>query len=237
MAGHNRTKRRILHTSDLHLELLNDRACESLAALVDRAGETKVDLVVIVGDLFDNNRVTDHLVTFVAEQLRTLAVPTIILPGNHDCLVPDSVYHRVGPWQSLDNVRILRAPQGETLVLSELGVSIWGRPIVSHSDCRPLEGVPQPQRNGQWHIALAHGYYVDRIPPAFPSFHISHKEISTSGQDYIALGHLPTFSCVCNEPVKAYYCGSPSWTFPQSTVNIVDLTEEVGVQVTRYPLS
>ena len=81
----------------------------------------------------------------------------------------------------------------------------------------------------------AFGYYVDSNPPLFPSYHISEEEIVNSGWDYIALGHVPVFRSVCEEPVKAYYSGSPS--FVSGSVAVVDLIESAGVQVTRYPMS
>ena len=223
--------RQILHTADSHLYWLGDKACGCLEALVELAIQREVDLVIIAGDLFDHNQVNDDLISFVAGQLQRVAVPTIILPGNHDCLVPGSVFERAEPWQNCANVRIFRAPYGETLDLPGLGVSLWGKSIDCYDgDIRPLAGIPRPQGNRHWHIAVAHGYYVSSQPPLFPSYHITEQEIVTSGWDYIALGHVPIFRCICSEPVKAYYCGSPSLS---GTVALVELAEETGVQVTR----
>ena len=233
MADGSRMQRRILHTSDLHIVSLGDRACRSLEALVNLAIKTKVDLVIVAGDLFDHNRGDDNLISFVVEQLQRLPVYVAILPGNHDCLAPGSVFERAELWKNCANVRVFRAPHGETLDLPGLGVSLWGKSIDCYDDVRPLAGIPRPQGNGQWNIAVAHGYYVNAEPPLFPSYHITREEIVTSGWDYIALGHILTFRCVCDEPVKAYYCGSPSLS---GTVAIVDLAEETGVQVTCCPL-
>ena len=234
MADGGRIQRRILHTSDLHLLLLGDGACDSLKALVDLAIRIKVDLVIIAGDLFDFNGVSDNLVSFVAEQIQRLPVYVAILPGNHDCLAPGSVYERVDLWKNCANLRVFRASHGETLDLPGLGVSLWGRPIDFYElDTRPLEGIPLPQGNRQWHIAVAHGSYVSDKSPIFPSYNITHEEIVTSGYDYIALGQEVTFRGVCSEPVKAYYCGSPSLS---DGVAIVDLAEGIGVQVTHFSL-
>ena len=234
MADGSRDKRRLLHTSDFHLASLGDKACDCLEVLVGLAIKNGVDLVIVAGDLFDHNRVDDKLVRFVAEQLRRLTVPAVILPGNHDCLVPGSVFERVGFWQDCANVRIIKAPQGETLDLPELGVSLWGKSMdFDDGSVRPLAGIPRPQKNGHWHIAMAHGYYVSNNLPLFPSYHITTEEIVTSGWDYIALGHIPVFKCICSEPVKAYYSGSPSLS---DTVALVELTEEMGVQVSRCVL-
>lgn len=231
MIDNSRKRQRVLHTSDLHLEALKDKACRGLEAMVDLAISTKVDLVIIAGDLFDHNRVDDSLVSFVTEQLRRLPVYTAILPGNHDSLVTGSVFERGELWQGCENVRIFRAPQGETLALPGLGISLWGKPITSDTeDVLPLVGLPPPEKNGRWNIVVAHGYYVGAEPPLFPSYHITEEEVVYSGWDYIALGHIISFKCVCNSPV-AYYGGSPSLT---GTVAIVDLAEETGVQVTPY---
>ncbi len=234
MSDTGRMPRRILHTSDLHLTLLGDKECRSLETVVDIANQTKADLVIIAGDLFDHNRVNDNVVSFVVEQLKRLPVHVAILPGNHDCLTLDSPYERMHLWQGSSNVQIFRSPEGERLDLPGLGMSLWGRAFDSYeNDFLPLVGIPQPQLDGQWHIAVAHGYYVSDEPPLFPSFHITHEEIVTSGWDYIALGHLVTFKCVSDGPVKAFYCGSPS---ASGAVAIVDLAEETGVQVARYSL-
>ena len=118
--------------------------------------------------------------------------------------------------------------------MPDLGVSVWGKPIASYDDdIRPLAGVPRCQGEGHWHIAVAHGYYVGTETHSYRSYPISRDEIVTSRQDYIALGHWPAFRCVCDGPVKAYYCDSPSIS---GTVNIVDLVEGVGVQVGRCSL-
>jgi len=222
---------KILHTSDVHLMSLGDKACRSIKALVDLGIKEKVDLVVVAGDLFDHNRVDDQLVSYVIEQFQRLPVEVVILPGNHDCLISDSVYNRAGLWQGVDSIRILRDPDGETLYLPHRGVSLWGKPIDSYaSGIQPMADIPRPESNGSWHIAIAHGYYVGGAPPYLPSLPITDEEIISSGWDYVALGHWPVFRCVCEEP-KAYYCDSPSWAFPRATVNIVDFTEEGGVQV------
>jgi DNA repair exonuclease SbcCD nuclease subunit len=227
-----RQRRYILHTSDLHLDRMGDKACDSLKAVVDLAINQHVDVVIFAGDLFDHNRIESTLVDFVVEQLQRSPVPVIILPGNHDCLVPGSVYEEAG-FRDSNNIYLFTSPQGEVVEPPELGVSIWGKCINSYDvDVLPLEGMPQPERDGRWHVAVGHGYYVDGEAPVFPSYHIRPEEVVNSGWDYIALGHLPVFRGVCFEPV-AYYCGSPVMS---GSVALVELDEEVGVQVNQCTL-
>jgi len=230
-----RPRRRILHSSDLHLEQLHDLGCHSLDMLVDVGIMAAVDFVVICGDFFDSNRVKDDLVRFAVGHLKRMSVDTIIVPGNHDCLVPDSVYNRTELWKDASNVKILRDVQGETVDLPHLGISVWGKPLDTYGDGEaPLGGMPKPERNGHWHIAVAHGYFLGPKGRPWASFQITTEEIVASGRDYIALGDSHAFDCVASEPVKAYYSGSPcSGT---DTVAIVDLSESEGVQVARYSL-
>jgi len=223
-----RPRRRILHTSDLHLNKPGEEACDCLEAVVDLAIDRAVDLVVVAGDLFDQTRIPDEVADFAVTQLHRLPMPVVVLPGNHDCLVPGSVLDRAEFQDGGGNIRLITAPGGQTLDLPTLGVSVWGRCIDSHNDVQPLNGIPRPQGSGQWNIAVAHGYYVSTDPPLFPSYHITEEEIVTSGWDYIALGHIPVFRCVCREPVTAFYCGSPTFT---GTVAVVELDDETGVQV------
>ena len=222
---------RILHTSDLHLCSLGDDACHSLEALIDTAIRAKVDLTIVAGDLFDHNNVDGKLVRFTVEQLQRLKVPTVILPGNHDCLCPDSVYNRPDFSKGFADIHVFKAMDGETFVFPDLRVSVWGKPHVylPDVDYEPLAGIPQRSREGKWHIAAAHGYYVSTKDDLLRSFQITHEQIVTSARDYVALGHCVAFTCICNEPVKAYYSGSASMC---RTAALVDLVEQAGVQVT-----
>lgn len=229
-----RQRRRILHTSDLHLSKPGEDACDCLEAVVTLAIERDVDLAIIAGDLFDLGRVDDDLARFVVMQLQRLPAPVVVLPGNHDCLVPGSVFERAEFCENGGNIRLITEPGGETFELPGLGVSVWGKCINSHDDMRPLAGIPRPASDEQWNVAVAHGYYVSTDPPLFPSYHITKEEIVTSGWDYIALGHIPVFRCISPEPVVAYYCGSPQIT---GRVAIVELDDEKGVQVTPCELA
>ena len=227
-------QRRILHCSDLHLESFGSKACYSFKVMVDLAIDAKADLVLIAGDLFDHNRIGADLVNFVVEQLQRLSAYVVILPGNHDCLFPGYIYQKVDIWKSVAHVRIFRDVEGETFTLPQIGMSVWGKPIAyGGGDIQPLVGIPPRQRNGLWHIAVAHGHYVDAGGSLFPSFQITRAEMVASGQDYVALGHAPVFRCVCSEPVKAYYGGSPSVS---GTVAVVDLVDEAEVHVACHTL-
>ena len=233
MTGHGRKPLRILHTSDFHLASRDDKGCQSLEAAAALAINREVDLFVIAGDLFDHNRVEDELVAFTADVLRGMQLPVVILAGNHDCLSDRSVFDRTELWQDARNILIFRSDTGEVVDLPECGVSLWGKPICTYEhDVRPLEGIPVPSSNGRWNVAVAHGYYVEPDLPLFPSYHITPEEIAGLKWDYLALGHIPRFRCVSENPA-VYYSGSPSLT---GTGALIDLSEEAGTVVTCCPV-
>lgn len=221
---------RILHTSDFHLGSYGEKDRQILENTIDRIPEYRVDMLIIAGDLFDHNRVDGDLVRYAADRLQTAACPVFIIAGNHDCLTPGSVYDRFEFWQDCTNIRIFKGADGEMIHLPGLGVSLWGKSIdYNDRDVSPLEGMPRPGLNGSWNIAIAHGYYVGKNPALFPSYHIREEDIAGLGWDYIALGHVPTFKCLCSQPMT-YYSGSPSFS---NTAALVEFSEENGIRVTR----
>lgn len=232
---------RILHTADIHLGASNrggynlleigeqaDRCCAVLKSIVDLSIYVKADLIVIAGDLFDRNLVDSSTLESALRQLNRATVPVLILPGNHDCLSPKSVYVRVPFAQCASNVHIFINPEGERFSLTELDLAVWGKPVTdAESDFRPMSGIP-PRGKERWQIAVAHGHYVGAHFQRADMYQISQEEIVESCYDYVALGHWPSFCCVCDAPVKAFYCGAASET---GTVAIVDFFQSGEIEV------
>jgi exonuclease SbcD len=196
---------RILHTSDLHIGDSFSRD-DAVGALVDLGLTHQVDLMVIVGDFFDNNRVETHVAQAVVDQLQRLPVPVVVLPGNHDPLLVGTIYDRV---VLPDHVRVLTAPDGETVSLTELDIDIWGKPHISYDDVRPLAGLP-PRGGATWQLALAHGQLVQSSDDLRRAYLITSEEIAGSERDYVALGHWDVQRDVSAGAVRAWYSGSPS---------------------------
>jgi DNA repair exonuclease SbcCD nuclease subunit len=224
-----RAHRRILHTSDIHLDRPGDAASICLEKLVDLAIEHEVDLVVIAGDLFDHNRIGEIVYSTTLGQLRRLSVPVIILPGNHDCLIPEAILRR--PEFQDDGIHVIDSPDGEMLDMPEQGFSFWGRSLTSYeADIRPLDGLPAAPRDGRWNIVLAHGFHANGSLSHYRSLVISDEDIAASAEwDYVAMGHIPVFRCVSAARPVAYYSGAASVV---GTAVLVDFDDETGTQVT-----
>jgi len=191
------------------------------------------ELLIIAGDLFDHNRVGEERVRYTANCLQAAPCPVFIIAGNHDCLIPASVFNRYDVWKTCTNIKLFKGASGETIDVPCLGVSLWGKSIdYDDRDVNPLEGMPRPAANGHWNIAVAHGYYVDGNTPLFPSYHLYDGDVAGLKWDYIALGHIPAYKHIRDNPV-VYYSGSPSLN---QTSAIVELSEEDGIRVRRCKL-
>lgn len=230
---------KVLHTSDIHIGS-EPLPCSvgpapshvGLARVCSLAVRARVQLLVIAGDMFDSSRVPDEAVAQAARQLQETSVPTVILPGNHDCLVAGSPYLRPGMFQSARNISVIRDPYGQTLHFPELDLAIWGRPHMDYDDFSPLEGVP-PRGKERWQVAVAHGHYLRPGDGKGPSWEISDADLERAGRDYIALGHLETFSLVGNNGAIAFYSGSPQRA---GTAALVELDAGNGVRVDQVAL-
>jgi DNA repair exonuclease SbcCD nuclease subunit len=224
---------RLLHTSDVHISTVGP-ALWALAAVVDMALESGVDLVLIAGDLFDSARVPQEVAEAVVADLARLTVPTIVIPGNHDCIDQLSIYRRVDLTKAGDHVFFANDPGGRRLVLEELRLSVWARGIEDHKPSnRPLLGY-EPSGPRYWEVVVAHGHYVGREEASDRSSPITAEEIGRLSCDYLALGHWHRFLDVSEGETTAFYSGSPSDAGADGpTVNVVTLDPDSGVQVER----
>lgn len=198
---------RLLHTSDVHVgETEGDVA--TLASVVEVAAAQRADAVLVVGDLFDHNRVKTPVVEAVAALFARLEVPVVILPGNHDSLVSGGVYDRVA---FPANVRVIDEPSGHTVTFTQLDLDVWGRPHTGYDDFTPLRDLPA-RGASTWQVALAHGHLVRGGDDLRRAYLITTDEIASSDRDYVALGHWDVAHAIDAGPVPARYCGSPSRT-------------------------
>jgi DNA repair exonuclease SbcCD nuclease subunit len=222
---------RMLHTSDIHIGDTFART-DAVGALVDLALDHEIDVMVIVGDLFDHNRLETAVGQSVLDEFRRLPVPIIVVPGNHDPLMAGTIYERV---EMPDHVRLISEPSGETVTLPALDLDIWGKPHLSYDDNRPLVGLP-PRGASTWQVALAHGQLVLGAGDLHRSYLITSEEIAASDRDYVALGHWDVPRDVSAGPVAASYSGSPSRKSVCALVTLSFDGEERRVQVESLPV-
>lgn len=188
-------KVKILHCADLHLgsEMMTlpkkskERKGELLRTfrkITDLCREEAVEILLIAGDLFEGSNVDSETVQSVKSYLGALSCPVFISPGNHDYISLDSPYLEDG-WP--ENVKIFKGPM-ERVVLEDKNVAVYGAGFTSTYQRKTMlhfEEVDSTRLN----LLCIHG---DMVSPGQKSdYHaMSPEELSRSGMDYVALGHI-----------------------------------------------
>ena len=228
----------LVHSSDVHVDDSRGAApsrdgTAGLRAVLTTARALDADLVLLAGDTFENNQLSASILDRAGEALAGAGLPIVMLPGNHDPALPDSVFVR-GGFSRIPNVRILGVTDDEAASFADHDLEIWGHAHRDYFDMAPLRG--SRPRSTRWQVAMAHGHYEPpetRANPLRPSWVFSDEEIAATGADYLALGHWDRPMRVGNGVVPAYYSGSPELA---GTVNLVRLTAGGEAVVTREAL-
>jgi len=220
----------LVHSSDVHVD--DNRGTAGLKAVLATARALRPDVVLLAGDTFESHQLSAAVLDRAARLLASAKMPIVILPGNHDPALPDSVFVRSGI-AAIPDVRVLGVTHEEAVQFLGFDLEVWGHAHRDYFDMPPLRG-PRP-RSTRWLVAMAHGHYEPpetRANPLRPSWIFSDEEIAATGADYVALGHWDRPMRVGNGAVAAYYSGSPDLA---GTINLVRLTAD-GVIVTRERL-
>ncbi|MBV8195391.1 MAG: metallophosphoesterase [Candidatus Dormibacteraeota bacterium] len=166
---------RLLHSADLHLDrafaahgchgdLARRRRAglrDALRLIGDLARAERCDAVMIAGDLYEHDRSGIDTERFLAATFAAWQpISVFIAPGNHDALLPGSLYRRVS-WPS--NVHVFETPALAPVELED-GLTLWG---LAHREPgwmgNPLEG-GRPQASSGVHLAFFHGAELGSRP-------------------------------------------------------------------------
>jgi DNA repair exonuclease SbcCD nuclease subunit len=166
---------RLLHLSDLHLDrAFASMGCqgdlarrrrqglrEALTAAGRLAAEQDCAAVTVAGDLYEHERAGIDTGRFLADTFASWQpMRVLIAPGNHDAVMPGSLYRRI-EWPS--NVTIFQSSRLEPVELVD-GVTVWG---LAHRE-PSWQGDPlgEPPATGQSgvHLALFHGAELGSRP-------------------------------------------------------------------------
>ncbi len=212
---------RIIQTADLHLDapfgylpsILRKQRRESIRnafkKIVGLTLDRDVDVLIIAGDLFDTHNPPRDTVNFISSELKKLGEvkkKVLITPGNHDFYAEDSIYHS---FQFMENVHIFREGEFTEYYDSKHGVVFYGVAGQSFkSDQNVLKDFRVKNDElvniGILHGSLDYGYFHGEQCYPFKS-----ADFSTTGLDYLALGHYHNFK-VEKENKPMVYSGSPS---------------------------
>ena len=181
---------KILHAADFHLDsafsaLLPELAVmrrqeqrlvlEQLRALCDES-----DLVLLPGDLFDSAHIYRDTLDALKQFFASVKAQIFIAPGNHDYLTDGSPY-LTEDWG--ENVHIYTSPEISCVHLD--GCDVYGAAFTA-PECPPLLQGFRVENPDTVNIMLLHG----DLQANSVYNPISAEDISASGLNYLALGHI-----------------------------------------------
>lgn len=231
---------KIAHTSDVHLHNGEEGAHvrDAFIQVIDAVLETKAELFLIAGDLFDHNRIQKDVIELVYEQLARVACPTVVIVGNHDCWDEGAVMRRMDFANAGSHVTLLDDTEGASVEFPELHATVWGRCMIDHHPGnKPMAGCP-PRTRDLWHVGMAHGLYTDE-PETGRSSLITPQEIEASGFDYLALGHVHAHRQMRHGHTLACYPGVPApyfGTTASGCMTLVKLTPGKSAHAVQHTL-
>lgn len=179
-------------------------AVERLAAL---ATERSVDAVVVAGDVFDAQTVSDKTIRRLFNAMQGYGGPWILMPGNHDAALAESVWTRA--------YRLGVIPSNITTCLEQRVHVVQDRfallpaPLVQRHTYGDLtewfDAAPTPE--GLFRIGLAHGCVQGVLPEGVDSANpIAADRAVKARLDYLALGDW--HGCRRMDE-RAWYAGTP----------------------------
>lgn len=225
----------LLHLADAHLDTafegrtdrLRRRLREALRTAferaVDQALAAPVDVVLIAGDLFDDDRLSFATEAFLVEQCERLheaAIPVVYATGNHD---PGGQSFRAASIDWPESFRYVDAPEPGTIDLTDAHGTLAARIITAgHATAREernLAATFPPRTDARVpHIGLLHAHVtrasqVDRHDRYAPC---SIDDLRAAEYDYWALGHIHQRQEVDAES-HAWYAGNIQGRSPRET--------------------
>ena len=211
---------RFLHTADWQIgrnysRFDNDDAvalAEARFTAVERLAKLAVDeqcdAVLVAGDVFDAQTVSDRTIRRVFNAMAGFGGPWVMLPGNHDAALAESVWTRARRLGAVpDNVHLALEPG--MVELREQELAVLAAPLTqrhTHSDLTEVFDRLE-SASGLVRVGLAHGsvqgVLADGIDSANP---IAPDRTERAQLDYLALGD---WHGVKQINARTWYSGTP----------------------------
>ena len=143
---------------------LRTQRIRTVQRIAELAAERQVDAVLVAGDAFDSNEVSERTILRTVEALKPFGGTWVFLPGNHDAALAHSVWTRARNMGLPPNIVIADRP--EPLTLADGRATILPAPLRRRREVTDqtdwFDGAPSS--DGSCRIGLAHGSVANRLP-------------------------------------------------------------------------
>lgn len=169
---------------------LADARFTAVQRLAEIAAGRSVDFVLVAGDVFDAQGVSDKTIYKLFNCLSGFKRPWIIIPGNHDAGLSESVWTRAGRLNAIPpNVHVCLQPK--PLNLDSLDVIVLPAPLTQRNTYTDLTEwfVSAETPPSMYRIGLAHGSVQGILADDIDSSNPIAMDRAQQGRlDYLALG-------------------------------------------------
>ena len=192
--------------------------------IAELASARRCDAVLVAGDAFDDNTVSDREIRRALEAMAPFAGPWILLPGNHDAALSVSVWSRLRRMGAPANLVIADMP--ETILLADGRLAVLPAPLTRRHEGADLttwfDMAETPA--GAIRVGLAHGSVANRLPEKAESGNpIADDRALRARLDYLALGDWHGYLEIAE---RTYYSGTPEpERYPANKPGFVALVE------------
>ncbi len=188
---------KFLQLSDLHLDskiaeldaqkraVRRQELKDSFCRAIELAKTEAVDFILICGDLFDSEYAEPGTLALLAREL-ACNLPVFLSPGNHDPYTAAAVRDSQLP----DNVHVFGGAI-EAVELPDIHVRVYGRGFLDSEEPHPLLAGFRAADDAMANVMALHGEVTTGESSYNP---VRPDDIANSGLDYLALGHVHTFS-------------------------------------------
>jgi DNA repair exonuclease SbcCD nuclease subunit len=180
------------------------KAVERLAAV---AAERRVDAVLVAGDVFDLQTVSDKTIRRMFNAMQGFTGPWLLIPGNHDSALSESVWRRAA--------RLGVVPPNAVCCLEPVPHTVEGKfvllpaPLTQRHTYGDLTDwfAGAPGDSGLPRIGLAHGCVQGILSEDIDSANpIAAGRAAQAGLDYLALGDWHGTRQI---DARTWYAGTP----------------------------
>ncbi|OFS48582.1 metallophosphatase [Achromobacter xylosoxidans] len=188
--------------------LLAEARFDAVARIAALAAERQVDAVLVAGDVFDTQGVSDRTIRRLFAALAAYAGPWVMIAGNHDAALADSVWSRAAQLGCIPpNVRV--PPRPGVVDLAAQNLAVLAAPLTqrhTYDDVTQAFDAMESEP-GRIRVGLAHGSVAGRLPDTIDATNpIAPDRASRARLDYLALGDW--HGCLSIDECT-WYAGTP----------------------------
>lgn len=188
--------------------MLAEARFDVVARIAALAAERAVDAVLVAGDVFDTQGVSDRTIRRLFAAMAGYAGPWVMIAGNHDAALADSVWSRAMQLGCIPpNVHVpLRT---EVVDLAAINLAVLAAPLTqrhTYDDVTQAFDALETEA-GRIRVGLAHGSVAGRLPDTIDATNpIAADRAARARLDYLALGDW--HGCLSIDE-RTWYAGTP----------------------------